>query len=140
MNLGLFHKVPAGTTETLFDEENHPLFKRNDLGKYLGIEDIKHNFKDFPSHYTRPRSDLNGGRLTPSLGKTKNPHDIFINLDGSREMAVRSKKPKAVVLVKRLTKKGVEKKYKKNTNKPSHVVTIKYKPLSLEMRSINRKF
>ena len=109
MNLGLFHKVPAGTTETLFDEENHPLFKRNDLGKYLGIEDIKHNFKDFPSHYTRPRSDLNGGKLTPSLGKTKNPHDIFINLDSSREMAVRSKKPKAVVLVKRLTKKGVEK-------------------------------
>ena len=47
--------------------------------------------------------------LTPSLGRTKNPHDILINLDGSIEMAVRSKKPKAVALVKWLTKKGMEK-------------------------------
>ena len=34
---------------------------------------------------------------------------MFINLDGSIEMAVRSKKPKAVALVKWLTKKGIEK-------------------------------
>ena len=34
---------------------------------------------------------------------------LFINLDGSIEMAVRSKKPKAVTLVKWLSKKGVEK-------------------------------
>ena len=80
----------------LFDDQNQPLFKRADLGKYRGIEDIKHNFKDFPSH-------------SFSFGRTKNPHDIFINLDGSIEMAVQSKKPKAVVLVKWLTKKGVEK-------------------------------
>ena len=48
MSLELFHEVPAGAIETLFDEQNHPLFKRADLGNYLGIEDIKHNFKDFP--------------------------------------------------------------------------------------------
>ena len=47
MGLELFHKVPAGANETLFDEENQPLFKRADLGKYLGIEDIKNNFKTF---------------------------------------------------------------------------------------------
>ena len=47
--------------------------------------------------------------MTPSLRKTKNSHDIFINFDGSIEMAVRSKKPKAVALVKWLTKKGIEK-------------------------------
>ena len=47
--------------------------------------------------------------MTPSLRKTKNSHDIFINFDGSIEMAVRSKKPKAVTLVKWLTKKGIEK-------------------------------
>ena len=47
--------------------------------------------------------------LTPSFGGTKNPHDIFINLNGSIEIAVRSKKPKAVALVKWLTKKGMEK-------------------------------
>ena len=109
MSLELFQKVPAGAIETLFDDKNQPLFKRGDLGKYLGIEDIRHNFKDFPSHYTRPRSDLKGGGLTPSLGRTKIPHGIFINLDGSIEMAVRSKKPKSVALVKWITKKGIEK-------------------------------
>ena len=34
---------------------------------------------------------------------------------------------------------SLETKYKKNINKPSHLVTIKYKLLSLKMRSINRK-
>ena len=109
MILELLHKVPAGEFETLFNEQNQPLFKRADLGKYLGIEDIKHNFKDFPSHYIRPRSGLEGRGLTPSLGRRKDPHGIFINLGGSIEMAVRSKKTKAVVLVKCLTKKSVEK-------------------------------
>ena len=47
--------------------------------------------------------------MTPSLRITKNPYDIFINLDGSIEMAVRSKKRKTVFLLKWLTKKGIEK-------------------------------
>ena len=63
MSLELFHKVTAGVIERLFDEQNQPLFKRADLGKYLGIGDIKHNFKDFPSHYTRLRSDLEGEKF-----------------------------------------------------------------------------
>ena len=113
MSLELSHKVPAGAIEMLFDDQNQPLFKRDDLGKYRGIEDIKHNFKDFPSHHTRPRSNIEAGGQAPSLGRTKNPHNIFINLDGSLEMAVRSKK--AVALVKWLTKKGVE----KNTRRTS---------------------
>ena len=45
----------------------------------------------------------------PPLGRQKVLNDIFINLDGSIEMALRSKKPKAVGLVKWLTKKGIEK-------------------------------
>ena len=40
MSLELFHKVPAGATETLFDEQKQPVFKRADLGKYLNIERI----------------------------------------------------------------------------------------------------
>ena len=82
--------------------------------------------------------------MTPSLGRTKNPHDIFINLDGSVEMAVQSKKPKAVVVVKWLTKKGIEN-IQETINKPSKkkmqhlhcllltykTVTIKFKPLSM---------
>ena len=47
MSLDLFHKLPAGTIETLFNEQNQPLFKRADLGKYLGIEDIKAISKTF---------------------------------------------------------------------------------------------
>ena len=109
MSLELFHEVPAGAIETLFDDQNQHLFKRADLGKYLGIKDIKHNFKDLPSHYTHPRSEIEAGGQAPPLGRTNNRQDIFINLDGSIEMTIRSKKPKAVALVKWLTKKGVEK-------------------------------
>ena len=61
MSLELFHEVPAGAIETLFDYQNQHLFKRADLGKYQGIKDIKHNFKDFPSHYTHPRSEIEAG-------------------------------------------------------------------------------
>ena len=85
------------------------MFKSAGLGKYLSIEDIRHNFKDFPSHYTRLRSVLEAGDQASSLRKTKNRHDIFINLDGSIEIAVRSKKLKAVALVKLLTRKDIEK-------------------------------
>ena len=40
MSLELFHEVPAGAIEMLFDTQNQPLFKRADLEKYLGIEDM----------------------------------------------------------------------------------------------------
>ena len=109
MSLELFHEVPAGAIETLFDEQNQPLFKRADLGKYLGIRNIGDNFKDFPSGYNHPRSEIEAGVSTAHLGRTKNPHDIFINLDGSIETTVRSKNLKAVALVNWLTKKRVEK-------------------------------
>ena len=107
MGLEFFHKVPAGAIETVCDEQYQPLFKIPELGKYLGMEDIKNNFKGFSSHYTHHRLNLNEVDLSSSLGRTKNPHDIFINLDGSIEIAVRSKKPNAVALVKWLTKKGM---------------------------------
>ena len=109
MGLELFHEVPAGAIEMLFDDQNQPLFKRADLGKYLGIRNTRDNFKDFPSHYTRLRSEIEGVGSTNSLGRTKNPHDIFINLDGSIEIAAQSKKCKTVTLIKWLTKKGIEK-------------------------------
>ena len=109
MSLKLFHKVPAGAIETLFDAQNQPLFKRADLGKYLGIRNIRDNFKEFSSHHAHPRSEIGGVGVTNTLGRAKDHHDIFINLDGAIEIAVHSKKPKAVALVNCLTKKGVEK-------------------------------
>ena len=95
--LELFQEVPVGAIETLFNYQNQPLFKRADLGKYLGIKNIGDNFKDFPSHYTSPRLRIEVGGLTTPLGRTKNLHDVFINLDGCIEMAIQSKKPNALV-------------------------------------------
>ena len=104
--LVLFEAVAAGAIETLFDRENKPWFKRAGLGRYLGIVDIRHMFKGIK---TPSRLEIMGGVQNPSLGKRKNPHDAFVNLDGALEIAVRSNKPKAVALVKWLSKKGVEK-------------------------------
>ena len=47
--------------------------------------------------------------VTETFGRAKNHHDTFINLDSAIEIAVHSKKPKAVALVKWLTKKGIQK-------------------------------
>ena len=58
MSLELFHEVPARAIETLFDAQNQPLFKIADLGKYLGIRNIKDNFKEFSSHHARPRPEI----------------------------------------------------------------------------------
>ena len=104
--LVLFEAVAAGAIKTLFDDQNQPWFKRADLRRYLGIADIRHMFKGIK---TTSRLEIMGGVQNPSLGKRRNPHDAFVNLDGALEIAVRSRKPKAVALVKWLAKKGVEK-------------------------------
>ena len=75
-----------------FDEQNQPLFNSADLGKYLGIDDIKNNFKDFSSYYTRPRSVLKGVGLTTSLVRIKNPYDILIDWDGSAENHLKNRR------------------------------------------------
>ena len=100
MSLELFDKVSARAIETLFDEQNQPLFRRAGLGKYLSIRNIRDNFKEFSLHQARPRSEIKGVSHTDALGRAKNHHDIFINLDSAIEIAVRSKTPMAVALVK----------------------------------------
>ena len=108
--LVLFEAVPAGAIETLFNDQKQPWFKRADLGRYLGILDIARNFKDIK---TTSRLEIMGqGQPLPQSGMrggSINPHDAFVNIDGALEMVVRSREPKAVALVKWLTKKGVEK-------------------------------
>ena len=49
-----------------------------------------------------------GGGETPYFGRSENPHNMFTTLNGAIEIAVRSKKPNAVALVKWLAKKVVE--------------------------------
>ena len=111
MSLELFNGVPAGAIEVLTDG-GLPQFKRADLGRFLGIIDIRHTFKNIA---TKSRSQLPrpGGGLTPArsgmYGGGDNPHDAFVDLEGALEIVVRSRKPKAVELVKWLTRRGVEK-------------------------------
>ena len=131
MTLELFHKVPAGAIETLFDEQNQPLFKRADLGKYLGIRNIRDNFKEFSLYHAHPRSEIEGVGVTDTHGKAKTHHDIFINLDSGIEIAVCSKKPRVVAFVKWLTKKGVEKIQEEHqqtiTDRDSQIKTLEFR-------------
>ena len=55
------------------------------------------------------RQDIKGVWPTVPLGKRKNPHDVFVNLDGAIYIATKSKKEKAAALISWLLKKGVEK-------------------------------
>ena len=65
----LFDDVPAGTIETLFNEENQPLLKGADLTNYLDIADIANNYKNLIS---RPR-EFQEAEKTDMKTHTENP-------------------------------------------------------------------
>ena len=98
MSLVLFHEVPAGAIETLFDEQNQSLFKKIYLGKYLGILDIVYNFKQWDWYFVARVGIKMGGGEALSVGRSKNPHDIFATLHEAIEIAVLSKKTNAIAL------------------------------------------
>ena len=112
MSLALFNAVPAGAIETVFDDQNQPWFKHADLGRYLGIVKVK-NSMHISSHFMCKRQDITG--VLPPVSRSgmrgggKNPHDVFVNLDGAIYIATNSKKEKAAALISWLVKKGVEK-------------------------------
>ena len=56
--------------ETIVDIDRNLWFKRAHVRKYLGIKDIKHNYRDFPSHYSRLRSLI--GALNECEMSTRN--------------------------------------------------------------------
>ena len=95
MSLSLFNAVPEGAIETVLDGNNKPHFMRADLGRFLGIADIRHNFKKIA---TKSRSDIsssNGVKIPSRSGMRgggKNPHDAFVELDGALDIVVQSKK------------------------------------------------
>ena len=89
----MFHKVPAGAIEMLFDEQNQPFLGNAGLAKYLAIRNIRDNFKELSSRHACLRSKIEVIGHTSTLGRAKNPYDVFINLDSAIE----------------ITKKGVEK-------------------------------
>ena len=88
------------------DSDSKPYFKRADLGRYLGIVDIRATYRDVK---TTSRNLLIPHASDACLSKDKNDQDAFVDLEGALEIVVRSGKPKAVELTKWLTLKGVEK-------------------------------
>ena len=132
----LFEAVAVGAVGTLFDDQNQPWFKRADLGRYLGIVDIRHMFKGIK---TTSRLEIMGGVQNPSLGKRKNPHDAFVNLDSALEIAIGSRKPKALALIKWLAKKRVEKlqedHQKAIEERDTRIEAIEYENVAFKARS-----
>ena len=104
MSITLFNAV--GAIEVLSDATGLPHFKRADLGRFLGLVDVKATYRDTS---TVSRKLLSNGVISPHPSQRQNDHDAFVNLEGALEIVVRSRKPKAVKLVKWLTRKGVEK-------------------------------
>ena len=104
-SLSLFNAVPAGAIEIL-SSGGKPYFKRADLGRFLGIVDVKAAYRDVG---TISRKILSVGVSLTHPSQRQNDHDAFVDLDAALEIVVRSRKPKAVELTKWLTRKGVEK-------------------------------
>ena len=105
MSLSLFNAVPAGAIEVI-DSDNKPHFMRADLGRFLGIVDIRATYRDVK---TTSRELLIPHASDACLPKGKNIQDAFVDLDSALDIVVRSKKPKAIELTKWLVHKGVEK-------------------------------
>ena len=85
MSISLFNAVPAGAIEVLNDATGAPHFKRVDLGRFLGIVDVRHNFKNIA---TKSRLELSEPGVGPGYtrsgmrGGGKNPQDAFVDLEG----------------------------------------------------------
>ena len=90
MSISLFNAVPAGAIETILDSDNKPLFKRADIGRFLGLACIKDMFKDVK--YTA-RLDTKQGAALNSPKQRQNDQDVFVDLDGALEIVVSSRKP-----------------------------------------------
>ena len=126
MSLDLFNFVPAGAIECISDEINKPFFKRADLGRFLGIVDIRHVYKNIA---TKSRYELNC--CVPSragmLGGRKNLHDAFIDLEGVLEILARSQKPKAVELLRKMGSTIHQYKYVRKETETISYVTRAFK-------------
>ena len=106
MSLSIFNAVPAGAIEVLNDATGALHFKRADLGRFLGLVNVKATYRDIS---TVSRKLLSNGVISPHPSQRQNDHDAFVDLEAALEIVVRSRKPKAVELTKWLTRKGVKK-------------------------------
>ena len=91
MSLSLFNAL-----ETLFDKENQPWFHRAQYGRFLDLKHINTSVPEGMKRQQCARSKITEGcqRLSP-LGKSKNPHDMFISVELALYIAMRSDKENA---------------------------------------------
>ena len=87
MSIALFNAVPAGAVEYIFDEDHKPRFKRADLGRYLGLSDIKGTFRDVPTTTRNSLQSRSAADAPPKRGQ--NNHDVFVTFDVAIDIAVR---------------------------------------------------
>ena len=106
MSITLLNAVPAGAIEILTDAEGLPHFKRADLGRFLGIVDVKATYRD-TSTVSRKALFKTGDTLL----RGQNDHDVFLTLDGAMEIIVRSNKPKAIDTLEKMGSKIYRHKY-----------------------------
>ena len=97
MYISLFNAVPAGAIEVLIDTTGAPHFKCFDLRRFLKIVDIRATYRDVKITY---RNLLIPHASDACLSKDKNDRDVFVDLEGALEIVVRSRKPKALELIK----------------------------------------
>ena len=86
------------------------------MGRYLGIVDIARNFKDIK---TTSRPEIMGQEQP--LGKRKNSHDAFVNLDCVLEIVTKSRKPQLLELDKAL---GINIQKQKFLSKEQETISI----------------
>ena len=67
MSLSIFN---AKVIEVLTDAKSGPWFKRADLGRFLGIVDVRHNFKNIAT-VSRSEIAVKGGVPPPPYSKVK---------------------------------------------------------------------
>ena len=80
MSLSLFNAISA--IEVLTDATSAPRFKRADLGRFLGMANIRSRFNDIA---TVSRSEIAAGGVGPgyTLLQGQNDHDVFVDLEGA---------------------------------------------------------
>ena len=125
MSVSLFNAVPAGSIEVLTDANGALYFKRADLGRFLGIVDVRHNFKNIATVSRSEMSKPGGiGNVTRSgmRGGGENPHDAFVDQETAMMIITRSNKPKAAEILEKMGSNIYQHKYvRKETTTMSHI-------------------
>ena len=90
----------AGNIEIIYDADNQRWFKRAHVGRSLGLKYIHKSIPEAMKCEQRTRSEIKEG--CKPLGRSKNPHDMFISVDCLKYILCKCTKPAAITLAKSL--------------------------------------